>query len=113
ALAITRARVSESRDPNASRVDWLGLSTLSGGLFALVFALLRGNDAGWGGALILGFFTVAVVLLVAFVLIERRFAAPMLPLSLFRRRAFTGVQLAAFAVSASLFALFLYLPLYL
>jgi Na+/melibiose symporter-like transporter len=48
-----------------------------------------------------------------FTAIERRVAEPMLPLELFRNRAFTGVQLAAFAVSASLFALFLYLTLYL
>jgi EmrB/QacA subfamily drug resistance transporter len=113
ALAITRSQLRESRDPNASRVDWLGLTTLSGGLFALVFALLRGNDQGWGSTLILGLFAAAAALLVAFVLIERRVAEPMLPLGLFRSRAFTGVQLAAFAVSASLFALFLYLTLYL
>ena len=49
----------------------------------------------------------------AFVAIERRVAEPMLPLGFFRRRAFTGVQLAAFAVSGSMFALFLYLTLYL
>ncbi len=113
ALAITRAQVRESRDPNASRIDWLGLTTLSGGLFAMVFALLRGNDEGWGSPLILGLFAVAALLLIAFVLIERRVAEPMLPLELFRSRAFTGVQFAAFAVSASLFALFLYLTLYL
>jgi hypothetical protein len=53
------------------------------------------------------------VMLAAFVVIERRVAEPMLPLELFRSRAFTGVQLAAFAVSVSLFALFLYLTLYL
>jgi Na+/melibiose symporter-like transporter len=53
------------------------------------------------------------VLLAAFVAIERRVREPMLPLSLFRRRAFTGVQLSAFAVSGSMFALFLYLTLYL
>ena len=51
--------------------------------------------------------------MVAFVAIERRVSEPMLPLGLFRRRAFTGVQLAAFAVSGSMFALFLYLTLYL
>jgi EmrB/QacA subfamily drug resistance transporter len=113
ALAITRAKLRESRDPNASRVDWLGLTTLSGGLFALVLALLRGNDQGWGSPLILGLFAAAAVLLSAFALIERRVAEPMLPLQLFRSRAFTGVQFAAFAVSASLFALFLYLTLYL
>jgi MFS family permease len=53
------------------------------------------------------------VLMAAFVAIERRVAEPMLPLGLFRSRAFTGVQIAAFAVSASMFSLFLYLTLYL
>ncbi len=52
-------------------------------------------------------------MLAAFVAIERRVAEPMLPLGLFRRSAFTGVQLAAVALSGSLFALFLYLTLYL
>ena len=61
----------------------------------------------------LGLLTGAGVLMAAFVAIERRVAEPMLPLGLFRRGAFTGVQLAAVAVSASLFALFLYLTLYL
>jgi EmrB/QacA subfamily drug resistance transporter len=113
ALAVTFAKVRESRDPNATRVDWLGLVSLSGALFMLVLALLRGNDDGWGSALILGLLAGAGVLLAAFAVIERRVAEPMLPLGLFRSRAFTGVQVAAFAVSASLFSLFLYLTLYL
>jgi predicted MFS family arabinose efflux permease len=54
-----------------------------------------------------------VCLLAAFVAVKLRVRAPMLPLELFRRPAFTGVRLAAFAVSASMFALFLYLTLYL
>ncbi len=112
ALAVTSLRVRESRDPGATRVDWLGLATLSGGLFMLVLALLRGNDEGWGSALILALLSSAAALLVAFILVERRVPEPMLPLGLFRRRAFTGVQLAALGVSASLFALFLYLTLY-
>jgi hypothetical protein len=52
-------------------------------------------------------------MLAAFAVVERRVAEPMLPLGLFRRPAFAGVQLAAFAVSVSLFSLFLYLTLYL
>ncbi|HKR99354.1 MAG TPA: MFS transporter, partial [Candidatus Dormibacteraeota bacterium] len=99
--------------PDANRIDWLGLATLSGGLFLLVLALLRGNDAGWGSAQIIAELGGAAALLAAFIGIERRVPEPMLPLSLFRRRAFTGVQLAAVGVSASLFALFLYLTLYL
>jgi len=82
-------------------------------LFLLVLALVRGNDEGWGSPLIVSLLASAVVLLIAFVVIERRVAQPMLPLELFKRPAFTGVQLAAFAVSGSMFALFLYLTLYL
>jgi EmrB/QacA subfamily drug resistance transporter len=113
AIAITFLKIRESRDPNATRIDWLGLVTFSSALVMLVLGLLRGNDDGWGSPLILGLFGGAAVMLAAFMAIEQRVKEPMLPLELFRRRAFTGVQLAAAAVSASLFALFLYLTLYL
>jgi EmrB/QacA subfamily drug resistance transporter len=112
AIAVTYARLRESRDPNATRIDWGGLVTFSAALFALVLALLRGNDEGWASAPIVSLFALAAALLVAFLAIERRVAEPMLPLHLFRNRTFTGVQLAAFAVSGSMFALFLYLTLY-
>jgi EmrB/QacA subfamily drug resistance transporter len=113
AIAITYLKVRESRDPHATRVDWLGVGTFSAALFMLVLALVRGNDEGWGSPLIVSLLAGAAALLVAFVAIERRVREPMLPLHLFRRPAFTGVQLSAFAVSSSIFALFLYLTLYL
>ena len=78
-----------------------------------MLALIRGNEEGWGSGLIVGLFAAAAVLLAAFIAIERRVAEPMLPLGLFKRPAFTGVQLAAFGISGSMFALFLYLTLYL
>src|SRR6202023_211872 len=53
AVFLTLTQVSESRDPNATGVDWLGLLTFSGSLFLLVFALLQGNDKGWGSSRIL------------------------------------------------------------
>ncbi|MQA72748.1 MAG: DHA2 family efflux MFS transporter permease subunit [Solirubrobacterales bacterium] len=112
-LAITYLKLRESRDPNASRVDWAGLVTFSGALLLLVLGLLRGNDEGWGSALIVSLLAGAAALLAAFVVVERRVREPMLPLELFRRLSFTGVQLAAFAVSGSMFALYLYLTLYL
>jgi EmrB/QacA subfamily drug resistance transporter len=113
AIAITAARVAESRDPNATRPDWPGVSVFTAALFMLVFALLRGNAVGWGSTTIVSLLSGAALLLGLFVVIERRSSTPMLPLELFRNRAFTGVQIAAFAISASLFALFLYLTLYL
>jgi EmrB/QacA subfamily drug resistance transporter len=113
ALAVTYLRLRESRDPNATRVDWAGVATFSGALFLLVLALLRGNEEGWASSMIVSLFTGSAALLLAFIAVERRVREPMLPLALFKRPSFTGVQLAAFAVSASTFAMFLYLTLYL
>ena len=113
AVWVTLRRVTESRDPGARGVDWAGLVTFSAALFLLVFALVRGNAEGWGSALIEGFLIGAGVLLVLFVLVERSQERPMLDLSLFRRPPFVGVSLAAFALSAGMFSVFLYLTLYL
>jgi EmrB/QacA subfamily drug resistance transporter len=113
AIAMTLARVRESRDPRAAGTDWPGTVTFSAALFMLVLALVRGNEDGWGSTPIIALLTGSVALLGLFVLIERRSKDPMLPLELFRNRSFTGVQIAAFAISSSLFALFLYLTLYL
>src|SRR5215204_1493098 len=99
AIAVTYLKLRESRDPNATRVDWAGVATFSASLFVLVLALVRGNDEGWGSTMIVSLFAGAAVLMGAFLAIERRVAEPMLPLGLFKRPAFTGVQLAAFAVS--------------
>ena len=112
-LWIVRRFVAESLDPRAPRTDRPGLVTLTGGLFLLVFALLRGNEEGWGSTAIVASFAGAAVLLCAFVAIEARVARPMLPLGLFRNPSFTGAQVAAFGISASLFAMWLYMTLYL
>ncbi len=112
AVILTLAKVADSRDPNATGVDWVGLVTFSGALFLLGFALIQGNEYGWGSTRIVGFFAGAALLLVAFVIAERRQARPMLDLTLFRRPAFTGASIVAFSLSASIFAMFLYLTLY-
>jgi predicted MFS family arabinose efflux permease len=78
-----------------------------------VLGLLRGNEEGWGSTMILSLFAGAAALMIAFLAIESRVKEPMLPLRLFRKPAFTGVQLAALGVSASMFALFLYITFYL
>ena len=112
-LAITRRSVEESRDPHARKLDMPGQVTLTAGLFLLVLALLRGNEDGWTSATIIAELAGAVAFLGAFIAVEARVKEPMLPLGLFRNRAFTGAQVAAFAISASFFAVFLYTTIYL
>src|SRR4051794_41416955 len=112
-LFATARYVRESRDPDARGLDWWGQATLSAGLFLLVLGLLRGNEDGWSSTPIVAELSGAAVLIVAFVAIQRRVKFPMLPLGLFRRPDFSGAQVAAFAISASFFALFLYTTLYL
>src|SRR5579884_3186074 len=80
ALVVTYARLRESRNPDATRVDWLGVVSFSAALFMLVLALLRGNDDGWGSSTIVGLLVGAVALLAAFVVVESRVPEPMLPL---------------------------------
>jgi EmrB/QacA subfamily drug resistance transporter len=112
AIYISLTRVAESKDPDAGPPDWLGLISFSVGLFLLIFALVRGNPEGWGSTLIVSFLVGAGVLLVAFVVIEARVRHPMFDLGLFRVPTFTGASIVAFALSASLFSLFLYVTLY-
>ena len=112
-LYVTRRYVVESRDPNAHGVDWGGQIALTAGLGLLVLALLRGNEDGWTSTLIIAELVAAAVALAAFVAVELRAAQPMLPLRYFRDGSFSGAQITAFAISASFFAIFLYVTLYL
>ncbi len=112
AIVITLAKIQESRDPNERRVDWIGFVSFSASLFLLVFALIRGNDDGWSSPLIVGLLIGSVVLMATFLVAEWKQSDPMLDLTLFKRPAMNGVSLAAFTLAASIFALFLYLTLY-
>jgi EmrB/QacA subfamily drug resistance transporter len=113
AFVLALRKVHESRDAEARRADVGGLISFSAALFLIVFGLLRGNDAGWGSAQILETLFGGGALLVVFVLIERLQQRPMLDISLFRRPAFVGVQVATFCLGAGMFALFPFISIYL
>jgi EmrB/QacA subfamily drug resistance transporter len=112
AAFVTVNKVDESKDPTPSRVDWLGAATFSASLFMLVLALIRGNDDGWSSTPIVALFAGSALMLVVFVMIELRGKSPMLDLKLFRNRTFAGASIVAFVLSASMFAMFLYIVLY-
>jgi EmrB/QacA subfamily drug resistance transporter len=114
ALLVCLLRVDESRQPGARRPDLIGAVTFSGALGALVYALIKGNSRGWGSTEIVACLIGAGALLVAFVIAERiQGENAMFDLKLFRKPTFTGGLIAAFSLSAGLFALLLYLTLYL
>jgi EmrB/QacA subfamily drug resistance transporter len=113
AIAVTLLAARESRDETAIReVDVPGVATLTVGLGALVLGLVQSNEWGWGSPRVLGLFALAVVMLVAFVVVERTRRAPMVDFSFFRSRSFFGANVVAFIVSFAMFAMFFYLALY-
>jgi len=97
---------------DAARIDVPGLFAFSGGLFLLIFGLIRGNPEGWGSVTIVAALAGSAVLLLAFLAIEARSDHPMLDLGLFRKPAFNGVSAVAFGLSGGMFAMFLYLTIY-
>jgi EmrB/QacA subfamily drug resistance transporter len=103
----------ESRNEEAGGFDLWGFVTLTSGLFALVIGLFEGNHWGWSSGRIIGLFVAAAVLLGAFAFIELRQRSPMFEFRLFRVPTFTGAQTTAFAISAGMFSMFLFLTLYL
>ena len=114
AIVLCLLRVDESRQRGARRPDPIGVVTFSGALGALVYALIKGNSSGWGSTVIESCLIGSAVLIVLFVIAElvQRDNA-MFDLGLFRKPTFTGGSIAAFSLSAGLFALLLYLTLYL
>jgi EmrB/QacA subfamily drug resistance transporter len=113
ALVLALTRMSESRDVDARHTDVLGLISFSAALFLIVLGILRGNSEGWTSGFILGLLIGGVAVLTLFVFIERRQERPMLDISLFGQRAFSGVSVATFCIAAGMFALFPYMSIYL
>jgi EmrB/QacA subfamily drug resistance transporter len=112
AMFLTERKIANVFAAEPEPIDVTGVATFSVALFLLIFGLIRGNPEGWGSGPILGCLIGAAVLLAAFIAIERRSDHPMLDLVLFRKPAFNGVSAVAFALSAGMFAMFLYLTIY-
>jgi EmrB/QacA subfamily drug resistance transporter len=113
AVALTLARVGESRDPAGTRIDWIGTVTFTGALFLLVFATIKSPSLGWGSTEVVACLAASAALLVLFLVSQVVQDNAMFDVSLFRKPTFNGASVVAFAVSSSMFAMFLYLTLYL
>jgi EmrB/QacA subfamily drug resistance transporter len=105
--------IDESRDTShEQRPDIPGLITSAVGLFSLTYAFIESNNYGWGSPRILTAFAIAAVSLVVFALLETRQRLPMLDLSLFRNRTFSGANTAMLFVGLAMFGTFFYVSLY-
>ena len=114
ALAIAAFTMDESRDTTARRtLDLPGMATSSVALLALTYALIEGHDRGWTSAIIIGAFAVAVVAAAAFVAVESRAASPMVELTLFRSRAFSGGTATMMLWAFGIFGIYFFTSIYL
>jgi EmrB/QacA subfamily drug resistance transporter len=114
AFFLSLRLIPESRDEHAHQsYDVAGAVTVTGGLMALVYAIVDAQSAGWGSAKTIGFFALAVALLGSFVAIELRARAPLVRLSIFRIRSLLTANVSMFLAASAMFAMFFFNTLYL
>ena len=101
-IPVVLRRVDESHGPR-SAPDIAGLALVTGAALGIVWGLVRGNSAGWGGVEVIASLAVGVLLAYGFVLWERRTAEPMLPMGLFASRPFSSCNAAIFFLSTALY----------
>jgi EmrB/QacA subfamily drug resistance transporter len=112
-MVLTYFMVSESRDPDAPRsIDYLGSVLIAATLMPLILGMTKSGDWGWFSAATLGCFAICVVAAVAFVLVERRVAAPLLDLALLRNRVLVGATIAILIGAGTINGLMYLLSLY-
>jgi EmrB/QacA subfamily drug resistance transporter len=110
-IAISLARVPESRSSRQRKIDWLGALAATLCLTGLVFGLIESATLGWRHPLVLGSLVAGVVCMVGFVLIEAKVESPMVPLNLFHSLAFSGANVLTFFLYAAIGIFFFLLPL--
>jgi EmrB/QacA subfamily drug resistance transporter len=112
ALLSLRFVPNSRSDEEPETYDAAGAVTVTGGLLVLVYAIVKAQSYGWGSAKTIGLFALAVVLLAAFVVIERRSKAPLIRLGIFGMRSLSGSNAAMLLVASGLFAMFYFASLY-
>lgn len=113
AVALTAWRVEESKSPHPTSPDWAGFALLTTGLVSLIYGLIRAGENTWSDTGVIVCLAIAAAALAGFIAAERRVAHPMFDLSLLRVPTFAGGSIAAFAMNGSLYAVLLWLVIYL
>jgi EmrB/QacA subfamily drug resistance transporter len=113
AFSVAAVTLTESRDPENRKLDVPGLATGAAAIVAATFAVIEGEDRSYGTWWILVLFAAAALLAVAFVLVERRVADPVLKVEFLRNPTFAAANVVAFAANLSVFSVFFFTALYL
>jgi EmrB/QacA subfamily drug resistance transporter len=113
ALAVAAVTLTESSDPEGRNLDVPGLAAGAGAILAATFAVIEGENRGYGTWWIELLFAAAAVLVVLFVLIEQRVPDPVLKLEFLRNPTFAAANVVAFATNLSVFSVFFFTALYL
>lgn len=110
-LGIVFWRVPESRDEEGSgRLDWWGAALATLGLGAIVYGLIESSNLGLSHPLVLSCLVVGALVLSAFIFVEANSRVPMMPLSLFRSRTFSGANLLTLLLYSALGGVFFFFP---
>jgi MFS family permease len=113
-LAVSPWLLSESRAALSHRhFDVAGAVSITAGMMVLVYAITRASEDGWGSGITVGLLSAAAALIAAFVAIEARSPAPLLPLRIFRERTLSAANATSAMVGAAAFGQFFLLALYL
>jgi MFS transporter, DHA2 family, multidrug resistance protein len=112
ALVAVTVLLPESRSGIRQRIDLVGMALSSGGLALLIYGVINAGDRGWSDGAAVAEMVGGTLALVAFILWERRVAAPLVDLRLFRARAFTWGATLSSLVSFAMFGLLFTAPLY-
>jgi EmrB/QacA subfamily drug resistance transporter len=112
-FALTLSLLPGAPGHATGRVDFAGAFTVTASLMLAVYAIVNGNDAGWGSFQTLGLLSSAAALLVLFLVIEYRVDAPLMPLGLFRIRNVSTANVVGVLMAGGLFAWFFLSALYL
>jgi EmrB/QacA subfamily drug resistance transporter len=111
--AFAPALLAESRSESATRhFDTAGAVSVTAGLSLLVYAIVDATQAGWGSTQTIGLLALSAALIAAFVAIEQRSDAPLVPFRIFRLRTLTGANAVGLLVGGSLFSMFFFITLY-
>ena len=110
-IVISLWHIAESRNASAGRVDWLGALVATVGLGGVVYGFIESTNLGWRDPIVFGSLLLGTTSLIGFAFVESKVRSPMVPLTLFASRSFSGANLLTLFLYAAIGVLFFLFPM--